>query len=171
MTLFDLAKIKDELERTNREIEQEDFWNQLEYAQKVMKQKKSMEATLASYEDLEKTLNDIEELIELAEMEEAGGGSKEELDAMTEEIQIMFDGLKAALEEMRLATLLNGKHDGCGAILSIHAGTGGVDAMDWAGMLLRMYTRWCEKKGYNIKMLDLQDDTEAGIKSATFLAE
>ena len=141
MTLFDLAKIKDELERTNREIEQEDFWNQLEYAQKVMKQKKSMEATLASYEDLEKTLNDIEELIELAEMEEAGGGSKEELDTMTEEIQIMFDGLKAALEEMRLATLLTGKYDGCGAILSIHAGTGGVDAMDWAGMLLRMYNK------------------------------
>ena len=72
---------------------------------------------------------------------------------------------------MRLKTLLTGKYDHCGAIVSIHAGTGGVDAMDWASMLLRMYTRWCEKKGYTIKMLDLQDDTEAGIKSATMLVE
>ena len=72
---------------------------------------------------------------------------------------------------MRVKTLLTGKYDGCGAIVSIHAGTGGVDAMDWASMLLRMYTRWCEKKGYSVKMIDLQDDTEAGIKSATLIVE
>lgn len=171
MTLFDLAKLRAELERTSREIEQEDFWNNLEYAQKVMREKKNMEDTLAEYEGLEKSLNDVSELIELAEMEEEGGAGQEELAVMTEEIEELFASFKEHLEEMRLRTLLTGKYDHCNAIVSIHAGTGGVDAMDWAEMLLRMYTRWCEKKGYTVKMLDLQDDTEAGIKSATFLAE
>ncbi|MDY3240721.1 MAG: peptide chain release factor 2 [Anaerovoracaceae bacterium] len=171
MTLFDLAKLRAELERTNREIEQEDFWNNLEYAQKVMREKKNMEDTLAEYEGLEKNLNDVSELIELAEMEEEGGAGQEELAVMTEEIEELFASFKEHLEEMRLRTLLTGKYDHCNAIVSIHAGTGGVDAMDWAEMLLRMYTRWCDKKGYTVKILDLQDDTEAGIKSATFLAE
>ncbi len=171
MALFDLAKLESELERTNREIEEPDFWNNLEYAQKVMKSKKSMEATMAGYMDLEKSIKDVEELIELAEMEEEAGTSAEEIADMVEEIQSMFNTFKAKLEETRLATLLTGKYDHSGAILSIHAGTGGVDAMDWANMLLRMYIRWCEKKNYTVKMLDLQDDTEAGIKSATFMVE
>ena len=170
MTLFDLAKIESELERTNREIEQEDFWNNLEYAQKVMREKKGMEDTLAEYSGLEKSLRDVSELVELAEMEEEGGASAEDLDLMVSEIQQLFAAAKDHLEEMRLRTLLTGKYDHNNAIVSIHAGTGGVDAMDWAEMLLRMYTRWCDKKGYTVKMLDLQDDTEAGIKSATFLA-
>lgn len=163
MTLFDLAKLEEELERTNREIEQEDFWNNLEYAQKVMKEKKTMESTLDSFNGLQKTLTDIEELMELAEIEEDEG--------LAGEIEEMFARLKEDLEQMRIKTLLTGKYDNCGAIISIHAGTGGVDAMDWASMLLRMYTRWCDKKGYSVKMIDLQDDTEAGIKSATLMVE
>ena len=159
MTLFDLPKLEEELERTNREIEQEDFWNNLDYAQKVMKEKKSMENTIDGFNELKKTFEDIEELTEMAEAEDD--------ETMASEIQSMFE----ELEEMRVKTLLTGKYDGCGAIISIHAGTGGVDAMDWASMLLRMYTRWCEKKGYSLKLIDLQDDTEAGIKSATLIVE
>ena len=162
MTLFDLPKIREELDRTNREIEQEDFWSDPDYAQKVMKEKKSMEDTLSGYEDLQSTLDDIEELIEM---------SSDDDQAVAEEIQAMFDEAAARADEMRVKTLLNGKYDKCGAIVSIHAGTGGVDAMDWASMLLRAYTRWCEKKGYKVNLVDLQDDTEAGIKSATFIAE
>ena len=64
---------------------------------------------------------------------------------------------KTEAEELRLRTLLDGEYDASNAILSVHAGTGGVDAMDWAEMLLRMYTRWAEKKGYTVRMLDLQD--------------
>lgn len=86
-------------------------------------------------------------------------------------IEADYADFEKKLEDLRLKTLLTGKYDHCGAILSVHAGAGGVDAMDWASMLLRMYTRWCEKKGYSVKMLDLQDDTEAGIKSATLLVE
>lgn len=163
MNLFDLARLKEELHRTNKEIEQEDFWNNIEYAQKVMKDKKAMEDTIDGHTSLELTISDIEELIELAEMEEDEG--------LAEEILTLFDALKDDLESLRIKTLLNGKYDNCGAIVSIHAGTGGVDAMDWASMLLRMYTRWCDKKGYSVRMIDLQDDTEAGIKSATLIVE
>ena len=171
VTLFDLARLREELERANREIEQPDFWNNPEYAQKVMKEKRSMEATIENYESLEKSLSDIGEMIELTEMEEASGASAEELAEMAAGIEADYADFEKKLEDLRLKTLLTGKYDHCGAILSVHAGAGGVDAMDWASMLLRMYTRWCEKKGYSVKMLDLQDDTEAGIKSATLLVE
>ena len=136
-----------------------------------MKEKRSMEATIENYESLEKSLSDIGEMIELTKMEEASGASSEELAEMAAGIEADYADFEKKLEDLRLKTLLTGKYDHCGAILSIHAGTGGVDAMDWASMLLRMYTRWCEKKGYSVKMLDLQDDTEAGIKSATLLVE
>lgn len=152
-------------------MEQPDFWDNPENAQKAMKAKKSMEGTIDGFERLEKSLADIEELIELAEMEEETGASEEELTQMAADIEDGFERFRTDLETLRLRTLLTGKYDHCGAIVSVHAGTGGVDAMDWAGMLLRMYTRWCDKKGYTVKMLDYQDDTEAGIKSATFLAE
>lgn len=171
MALFDLAKIESELDRVNREIEQEDFWNNIDYAQKVMRDKRSMEATLEGFRDMEKALADIEELIELAEMEEEAGASDDELDVMAQDIEALFEDFKEKLEDMRLRTLLTGKYDHNGAILSIHAGTGGVDAMDWAQMLLRMYSRWCDKKGYATKLIDLQDDVEAGIKSATLMVE
>lgn len=171
MTLFDLAHLREELERANREMEEPGFWDDPEKAQKAMKIKKSMEDAISGYERLEKSLADTEELIQLAEMEEEAGASEEELAEMAADIEEGFERFKQDLETLRLRTLLTGKYDHCGTIVSVHAGTGGVDAMDWAGMLLRMYTRWCEKKGYSVKMLDLQDDTEAGIKSATFLCE
>lgn len=166
-----MAKIESELDRVNREIEQEDFWNNIDYAQKVMREKRSMEATIEGFQAMEKSLSDIEELIELAEMEEEAGASDDELNMMAADIESMFEAFKESLEEMRLKTLLTGKYDHNGAILSIHAGTGGVDAMDWAQMLLRMYSRWCDKKGYTTKLVDLQDDVEAGIKSATLMVE
>ena len=171
MTLFDLARLREELERANREIEQPGFWDDPEAAQKAMKEKKAMEDTIGGFETLEKALADTEELIELAEMEEAAGASDEELAETAKTIEKDFEEIKENLEAMRLRTLLTGKYDRCGAIVSIHAGTGGIDAMDWASMLFRMYTRWCEKKGYSVKIIDYQRDPEAGIKSATFIAE
>ena len=82
-----------------------------------------------------------------------------------------FDELCKDAETFRLKLLLDGKYDSNSAILSIHAGTGGVDAMDWAQMLMRMYTRWADKHGYTVKVVDLQDDAEAGIKSCTMIID
>ena len=163
MTLFDLAKLEAEIDRTNREIEEEGFWDNPEKAQKTMKEKKSMESVVDNFRSLEKSLKDIEELIELAEMDDDA--------SMAKEIQKLFSEFEEKLENTRISTLLTGKYDKCGAIVSIHAGTGGVDAMDWASMLLRLYTRWSEKKGYKVTITDYQNDTEAGIKSATIMIE
>lgn len=126
-----------------------------------MKEKKTMEQAIDAFSSLETSLKDIEELIELCEMEED--------EEMADSIILDYGKFKDALEELRLSTLLTGKYDKSNAILSVHAGTGGVDAMDWTSMLLRMYLRWCDKKGFKAEVIDYQDDTEAGIKSATVI--
>lgn len=172
MSPFDLARLKERLEEILKETEQEDFWGNQEKAQKILREKKSLENSIGEYEKLEGILDSIDVFIEMAEeVVKDGGDPEEELADLVTETLEAYETYKVQAEELRLKTLLDGEYDGNNAILSIHAGTGGVDAMDWAEMLLRMYTRWAEKKGYSVKMLDLQDDTEAGIKSATLLIE
>ncbi len=163
MSPFDLAGLKGELEKLTKETEAQGFWDDPEAAQNLLKKKKSLETRVERYDRLEKGFTDTEELIELAEEME----DEEEADAIVES----FAQLQAQLEELKLDTLLDGKYDHNNAIISVHAGTGGVDAMDWAQMLYRMYTRWAEKKGYKVTLVDMQDDTEAGIKSATMIVE
>jgi peptide chain release factor 2 len=137
------------------------FWDDPAAAQKLMKKKKHLETEVERYERLERGLDDTEELIELAEELEDEDEAKE--------IAKNFAKLQDEMEELKLGMLLNGKYDENDAILSIHAGTGGVDAMDWAEMLERMYLRYCEKKGFKAEVVDLQDDTVAGIKSCTIM--
>ena len=163
MSPFDLAGLKGELEKLTKETEAQGFWDDPEAAQNLLKKKKSLETRVERYDRLEKGFTDTEELIELVEEME----DEEEADAIVES----FAQLQAQLEELKLDTLLDGKYDHNNAIISVHAGTGGVDAMDWAQMLYRMYTRWAEKKGYKVTLVDMQDDTEAGIKSATMIVE
>ncbi len=163
MSPFDLLGLRKKLEEINSEIETPDFWSNPEAAQALLKKKKSLETKADKFEALEKGFDDIEELIILAEEME----DEEEAASITE----AFSQLQNQLEELKLDTLLDGKYDHNNAIISVHAGTGGVDAMDWAQMLYRMYVRWAEKKGYKVTLVDMQDDTEAGIKSATFIVE
>lgn len=152
------------------ETQIEGFWDDHEAAQKLLKEKKSIENKVNAYRELEQSIEDIEVLIEMAEESEASS-SEEENAMLAEEVNVAYEEYLNKVEDMRLKTLLTGQYDNNNAIFSIHAGTGGVDAMDWAEMLLRMYTRWAEKKGYKAKVIDLQDDTEAGIKSATVIVE
>lgn len=148
MSPFDVAGLRDKLEKIDQELQKEGLWDNPEAGQRLMREKKSAERKLADYEKLEEALSDIDVLIEMAE--------EEEDPSLTEEITESFVSLKNDMEDLRLQTLLNGEYDGNSAIISIHAGSGGVDAQDWAGMLLRMYTRWAERKGYRVKTLDLQ---------------
>lgn len=145
------------------EISKPGFWDDAESAQKCMKEKKSIEDNLESLQKLQQRLEDLEVLIDMAEEDEDEETAKE--------AENEFKTLSEDLENLRLKTLLNGKYDKNNAIISVHAGSGGTDAQDWAQMLFRMYTRWCEKKGYKAKLIDMQDDTEGGIKSATLLVE
>lgn len=163
MSPFDPAGLEERLEKIENEMNKSGFWDEPEAAQKLMKEKKSVEDKLDTMKKLTAMMEDLEIMVEMAEEE-----NDEELAREAEE---SHSQLRSQLEQLRLQTLLNGKYDKNNAIISVHAGSGGTDAQDWAEMLFRMYTRWCEKKGYKAKLIDMQSDTEGGIKSATLLVD
>ena len=160
MSPFDLAGLREQSKKLTEKTLDPDFWNDTESAQKVIKEKTAIDKKIEQYEQLEKEIDDIEEYVELAEEMEDEEEAKEILRS--------FRRVKKEFAEFRRETLLTGKYDHNSAIVTIHAGAGGVDAQDWAEMLLRMYTRWASSKGFETEIVDLQDDTEAGIKGATF---
>ncbi len=160
---LDLAGMRARLDELNARIAEADFWNDQKTAQKVLKEKKQIEDELGTYEDLETSLSDLDVLIEMAE--------EEDDESLLPEIEEAKAQIEKDLESFRIRTLLSGEYDDNNAILSVHGGSGGNDAKDWAEMLYRMYTRWAQKRGYKVKVLDYQDDEEAGINSATILVE
>lgn len=163
MSPFDVAGLTERLNQINKTAEEDGFWNDHEQAQKLLKEKKSVESNINEYVSLTKEFEDIGVLIELA--------VEEEDESMIPEIRQAYEEFNKKAEGLRIKTLLNGEYDANNAIISIHAGSGGTDAQDWAEMLLRMYTRWADSRGYKVKILDYQDATEGGIKSATLLIE
>ena len=140
-----------------------DFWDDQEAAQKVLQQLNQYRSKLEKYNLLVKKYEDLEALLELC-MEAEDEELHNELARETKDFTKL-------LEKTKLETLLSGKYDAKNAILSLHAGAGGTEAMDWVSMLLRMYTRWAEDKGYKVSTLDLLPGDEAGIKSVTILVE
>jgi peptide chain release factor 2 len=138
-------------------------WDNVEKSQKLMIQSKGLKDTIAQFESIENQIEDIKVMHELLAIEED--------EAMLEEAVESFARAGNELERFSLQTLLSGQYDLNNAILSIHSGTGGLDAQDWSEMLFRMYSRWADSKGYNVKILDILKDTEAGIKSVTMLIE
>ena len=115
-----------------------------------------------SVKQIEQMFTDYEDIGLLIEMSE-----EEPDDDTIQEIQEDLERFKEEFEELRIQTLLTGKYDKCSAILTIHAGAGGTESCDWASMLYRMYTRWAEKKGYSVEVLDYLEGDVAGIKSVT----
>lgn len=144
-------------------MEAPEFWENIENANKVNRAVRPLENKLQTYRKLEGVLEDGETLILLAE--EAADGS------LDEEIVQSVEQAEREVEQFHLATLLSGQYDANSAILSLHAGAGGTEAQDWTSMLYRMYTRWAERHGYAVKVLDYLDGEEAGIKSVTFLVD
>ncbi len=155
--------LKSKAEELDKKTMEPGFWDDPQNAQRILQQAKQIKGKIQRYEDVYQKYEELNFFLEMA---------IEEGDASVE--QEILEGLKQleeAVEELKVETLLSGEYDRNNAILSIHAGAGGLDAQDWAEMLLRMYTRWAERKGYKIRMLDLLKDAEAGIKSVTFLVE
>lgn len=136
------------------------FWDDVDESQKVMKELKGLKSTIEDFESIKTSYEDIETLIEMAEEE-----ADEEL---LPEIQEASDSFRTSFEEFRIKTLLSGEFDANNAVVTIHAGTGGTESCDWSEMLYRMFTRWCNKKGFGVEVLDYLDGEEAGIKSVTF---
>ncbi len=140
-----------------------DFWNDNEKAQNILQENKSLKETLDEFNELLNLKEEIELLIQIA--------IEENDNSLEGEIEKEINNLKEKVDKVKIKTLLNGEYDKNNAIFSINAGTGGLDAQDWAQMLLRMYIRYSEKKGYKVKILDMLDDSAAGIKSATLKIE
>ncbi len=149
-----------ELEATTMDAE---FWNDQANSGKVLKQMKQMKDKIAEYEALAAKLEDTITLCELA--------IEENDESMTEEVLSEEKEILASEEKQRLEILLSGEYDANNAIISFHPGAGGTEAQDWAQMLYRMYTRWGERHGYNVKLIDWLDGEGAGIKSATIMIE
>ena len=138
----------------------EGFWEDVENANKVNQRMKVVSAKLEKYDKLARRADDLETLIEMAD--------EENDESLLEEIGAEYDALTEAVEALKLETLLKGPYDAQNAVLSLHAGAGGTEAQDWVSLLYRMYTRYCEKMGYSVKVIDYLDGEEAGIKSVTF---
>ena len=141
-------------------MEAPDFWDNAEASQMKMKQLKSLKDDIETYHNLETQMEDMETMIEM--------GYEENDPELIPEIDQMMKEFVQTYEDIRMKTLLSGEYDRNNAIVSLHAGAGGTESCDWAAMLYRMYTRWADKKGFSVEVLDSLDGEEAGIKSITF---
>lgn len=141
-------------------MEEPDFWDIPERAQEQMKELNSLKSDLEIYQKLISNKEDMETLIEM--------GYEENDPSLIPEIEQMLQGFQNDFESIRIKTLLSGEYDKDNAILTLHAGAGGTESCDWAGMLYRMYRRWADKRGFSVEVLDYLEGDEAGIKSVTF---
>jgi peptide chain release factor 2 len=138
-----------------------DFWKDQEAAQKVMQRRKRVESDMNLLARLRTQEDDARVLVEWLE-----GGED-----VAKDLEAALNGLEGTLEEAEFQKMLGGEHDRADAILSINAGAGGTESQDWAEMLLRMYLRWCDKRGFKRDITEIQAGEEAGIKSATVLVQ
>ena len=149
----------EELKELQKKTSDPGLWNSPTEAQKLLQKVKSLETQITAYEQLKMRSDDLLVLVETA----IEDGLENEESELNKELQ----ELGSDIEKLEVTTLLNGEYDASGAILTINAGAGGTDAQDWAQILLRMYSRWAEGKGYRIEIPDISYGEEAGIKGAT----
>jgi peptide chain release factor 2 len=157
--VFDVANKAKQITNLEEESMAEDFWSDNRKAQAHMQQLNALREEVSTWEDIAAQLNDLHGLAELLE--------EEPEESMQAEIVESVAGLETKVEQLEFALMLSGEHDQRNAIMSIHAGSGGVDAQDWAEMLLRMYLRWAEKHNFKTEVYEYNEGEEAGIKSAT----
>ncbi len=144
-------------------VEDPTLWNDPERAQKIMRERTDLESRINGYLKLERDLKDNVELIELGEMEDD--------QTVVADAEDTLKGLKDEVVRQQIESMLSGEADANDAYLEVNAGAGGTESQDWANMLLRMYTRWAEKRGFKVELLESHDGEEAGIKSATIMVK
>ena len=160
---LNLTGLKNELERLHAMQEAPGFWDDPDKSQKIVVKTKQTEIKVERYEQMCAAWDDLMTICEMAE--------EEDDDSMLEELKEGFAALTANMEKCRLETLLTGKYDKNNALMSFHAGAGGLEAQDWCSMLYRLYTRWAEQHGFTYKIMDYQEADEGGIKSADIMVE
>ncbi len=159
-SVLDLDKLRSEVAGLERQASAPDLWDNPENAQKVTSRLSYVQGEVRRVEDLRRRTDDAKVLWEMAE--EAGDAAEKA------EVEVEVASLRKAIDELEVRTLLSGPYDAREALVTIRSEAGGVDAADWAEMLLRMYLRWAERHGYATEVLDTSYAEEAGIKSATF---
>ncbi len=157
---LDLVNKSKRIEELEMEMEAPGFWDDPDKSNAKMKELKNLKDTVEECNGLFGQYEDILTLIEM--------GYEEDDPSMAAEIRQELDDFTAKFEELRVGTLLSGEYDRNNAILKLNAGAGGTESCDWCSMLYRMYTRWAERKGFSVEVLDFLDGDEAGIKSVTF---
>lgn len=160
MIHFDVAKKEQELKKLEEQTTQNNFWNDSEKSSKVLKQINNIKSKVEGFKKIKTDLDGLLEMTELLKEDDDEELSKELLKSTLD--------IEKQIEKLEITTLLSGKYDINNAILTIHPGAGGTEAQDWAEMLYRMYTRWANDNGYEVKELDYLEGDEAGLKSVTF---
>ncbi len=163
MFLFDVSKLEEMKKSYEREMQNPDFWNDVERGQNISQSLKIVNDKINQVFQIQDKVEEVEVMIQLIE--------EENDESYVTELNALIKSTEKELEAFKLKTLLNGKYDKNNAILSIHAGAGGTEAQDWAEMLMRMYLRWAEKNQYKTEILDILSDTEAGIKSVAIMIQ
>ncbi|MDD5130984.1 MAG: PCRF domain-containing protein, partial [Candidatus Omnitrophica bacterium] len=146
----------------SEQMSQEGFWNNAEQSTKIVKELKNLKATVEPWESAYKKYQDLAELIPLL---------KDDDQDLIADLTRNAASLAGIIDKLEFQVLLGGPFDKNSAILSINSGAGGTESCDWAGMLLRMYSRFAESRGYNVKTIDILPGEEAGIKNVTLLIE
>lgn len=157
--IFDYASKRDRLEEVNRELENPDIWNDPDKAQALGRERSSLDGIITTLDELTDGLREAGEMLELA---------IEEQDPETvESVSRDLDGMEANVEKLEFQRMFSGEMDVSPCFLDIQAGSGGTEAQDWAEMLLRMYLRWAERRGWETELIEVSSGDVAGIKSAT----
>ena len=156
-----IDELRKEAQDLDAKTAEPDFWNDPDNSSKVLQRVKVVKGKISKYDALRSKLEDTQVLCEM--------GIEENDESVVEEVLAEVKAIEAEEEKQRIEVLLSGDYDRNNAILSFHPGAGGTEAQAWALMLYRMYTRWGEKHGYNVKLIDWLDGEEAGLKSATIM--
>tara|TARA_B110000196_G_scaffold172059_1_gene147738 strand:+ start:1952 stop:3031 length:1080 start_codon:yes stop_codon:yes gene_type:complete len=155
--IFDKNKILDSIEKLQEKTTEQKFWEDNQSAQNILKKISSFENELKMWNNLDDQHGEVESYLELID----------EGEDVTDDAQDALDSFRNFIEKVQIRKLLNGRDDHRNAILTIHPGAGGTESQDWASMLFRLYSRWCERTGYKTKILDYQDGDEAGLKDVS----
>ena len=161
--LFDPDSKNKRITELENEMLDGNFWNDKEHSESVVSELNNLKSIINSVSQVKKEISDALELIEMLKLESNDDVKKELEDSIT--------NLENEVSSLEINLLLSGEYDKCDSIIDIHPGAGGTESCDWASMLYRMYTRWCEKHNYKIEVVDYQEGEEAGIKSVSMIVK
>lgn len=156
-----IESTNDQYQELSRRAQEPHFWDDPQKAQEQQRRMGALEKKLSRYNELESQYEDIITMLTLI-------AEEEDAEDLAADIAVDYESMLATYEELRLETLLGGEYDENNAIMTLHAGAGGTEAMDWTEILFRMYSRWAEDHGFELEVLDTLDGEGAGLKSVTF---